>query len=210
MAVFLKRNVELLNTFKSQLLILYQNLYRVFHEVVSHFNDFRGHSGREEANLNISWEVLKDLPHNINKSSTEHFVSLIEDDHFKEVRSEGFSVDKIFYSSWSAYNHLNSSFLERLGILSEVSSSDKASSSDFKELAEAENVFVVLEGELTSGSDDDGLTLGRGIVEELEDSDGESGSFACARLSLGDDVVFVDDGEDALLLDDGGFFEAES
>ena len=68
---------------------------------------------------------------------------------------------------------------------------------------------MVLEGQFSGGSDDDCLALRGVVVDSLEGSNREGGSFSCARLGLGDDVVLVDDGEDALLLDDGGFFETE-
>ena len=45
LTVFLKRNVELLDTIKSQLLIFNQNLDWVFHEFFSHFNNLGRHGG---------------------------------------------------------------------------------------------------------------------------------------------------------------------
>ena len=47
------------------------------------------------------------------------------------------------------------------------------------------------------------------MVDDLQGSDGESGSFSSSRLSLCDDIVFIDDREDGFLLDGGGLFEPE-
>lgn len=94
-------------------------------------------------------------------------------------------------------------------ILSELGSADEAASLDLEEFTEAEDVLVVLEGEFPGGGDDDGLALGRALVEELQHTDGEGGGLACSGLGLGDDVAFADHGDDALLLDDGGLLESE-
>ena len=94
------------------------------------------------------------------------------------ISFEGFSVDEIFYSAGSAHDNLDSSISEGLAVFSEIGASDETAGLHFEELTEAEDVFVVLEGELSSGSDDDRLTLWRAIVDSLEDSDGEGGGLA--------------------------------
>ena len=53
LAVLLKGNVELLDTFQSQLLVLDQDLDGGLHEVVGHFHNFRWHCGRKEADLDV-------------------------------------------------------------------------------------------------------------------------------------------------------------
>lgn len=45
LTIFLKGDVELLDTFKSELLIFDQDLDRLLHKLFSHVNDFRGHGG---------------------------------------------------------------------------------------------------------------------------------------------------------------------
>jgi hypothetical protein len=72
---------------------------------------------------------------------------------------------------------LNSTVSERLAVLSKISTADQATGLDFEELAKAEDVLVVLEGELAGGSNDDGLALRRVVVDPLKDADGEGGSF---------------------------------
>ena len=126
------------------------------------------------------------------------------------VSFKGISVDEILNSSGSSHNNLNSTFLQSFGVLSKFSASDQTSALDFQEFTEAEHGPVVLKGEFSSGGDDQSLTFWGVVVDNLEGSDGEGGSFSGSRLGLSDDVVFLDNGKDSFLLDDGGFLEAES
>lgn len=177
LTVFLHRNVELFDSFQGQLLVLDQNFDGSLHEVFSHFDNFRRHGSREKTNLNVSRKSFKNLTNDIHKTSAQHLVSLIKDNHLQEVSFEGFSVDKIFYPSWSAHDDLNSTVSERLAVLSKISTTDQATGLDFEELAKAEDVLVVLERELAGGGNDDGLALRRVVVDPLEDADREGGSF---------------------------------
>ena len=74
LTVFLKRNVELLDSFQSQLLVLHQDLHGILHELLSHLHNLRRHSGREKTDLNICREVLENLSDFINKASAEHLI----------------------------------------------------------------------------------------------------------------------------------------
>lgn len=160
--------------------------------------------------MNIGGQVFEDLSDFIDESSAEHFVSLVENDDFKEIGFEGFLFDQIFYSSWGSDNDLDSSFFKDFSVFSGVGSSDAASGVDFKELTEAEDNFVDLLSKLSGGGQDDSLTVGGLWIDGLENTDGESSGFACTGLGLGNGVLLVDNREDTLLLNDGWLFETES
>lgn len=130
--------------------------------------------------MDVCWQVLKYLSDFINESSTEHLVSLVEDDDFQEVSSQGFLLNQILYSSRSSDDDLDAAAFQGLSIFPRVSSTDAASRVDFDELTEAVNDFVYLLGELSSWSQNDGLALRRFWVDQLKNSDRKCGSFACS------------------------------
>ena len=98
---------------------------------------------------------------------------------------------------------------EGISVFLGVSATDAAASVDLDELAEAEDDFVDLLGEFSGRRQDDGLALGGLGVEHLQHSNGEGGSFASTRLCLRDGILSAHHGQDALLLNDGGFFKTK-
>ena len=178
LAVFLEGNVELLDSFQSELLILDQNLDRSLHELLSHFNNFWRHGGREEADLDVSREVLENLFDFFNKASAEHLVGLIEHDDSEEVSPEGFLLDEILYPSGGANNNMDAAILKGLPVFPGVSSSNATPGVDFDEFTEAEDDLVDLLGEFPGGGEHDGLALGRLGVNQLEQADGKGRCFA--------------------------------
>lgn len=160
LTVILHWNVELFNTVQSQLLVLDQNSDWVFHELFSHFDNFWWHGSWEKTDLNVSWKVLENLSDFIDKSSAEHFISLIEDNDFQEVSFQSFLLDQIFYSAGGSDNDLNTSFLEDFSVFSWISASNTTSGVDLKEFTETEDDFVDLLSKLSCWGKDDGLTMG--------------------------------------------------
>jgi hypothetical protein len=160
--------------------------------------------------LDIGGQVFKDLSDFIDESSAEHFISLVEDNDFKEISFESFLFDEVFDSARGSNNNLDSSFLQNFSVFSGVSSSNTASGVDFEELTKAENNFVDLLSKLSGWGQNDSLTVGRLWIDGLENTDGESGSLAGTGLGLGNGVLLVDNREDTLLLNDGWLFETKS
>ena len=210
LTVFFHGNVELLDTIESELFVLDEDFDGLLHELLGHLEDFRWHGSREESDLDVGREVFENGLDFFNEPSTQHFVGFVQHDDLEEVGFQCFLFDHVLDSAGSAYNDLNSSIPECFLVSTGVSAADATTGGDFEELAEAEDDFVYLLGEFTSRCHDDGLTMRRLGVDQLEDSDGESGGLAGSGLRLSDGVLLADDGEDAFLLDDGGFFEAES
>jgi hypothetical protein len=62
-------------------------------------------------------------------------------------------------------------------------------------------------GQLTSGSEDEGLALGVGHVDLLQNGNAESSCLSSSGLSLRNDVAAPDDREDGTLLNSGRFLE---
>lgn len=209
LAVLLQGNVELLDTFQSQLLVFHQDLDGVLHELLSHLHNLGRHSGWEEADLDVGGKVLKDFSDLVNKASAEHFVGFVENDDSQKVGPEGLLLDEVFYSAGGSDNNMDTTILEGLSVLTGVSSTDAATCVHLDELTEAENDLIDLLGKFSGWGQNDGLAL-RGLgINKLKETDGESGSLSGSGLSLGDGVFLGDDGDNTLLLNDGRFLEAE-
>jgi hypothetical protein len=78
----IKSDVELLNTIEGQIVVFNENDCWCSHELLSNFQDFWGHSGREQCNLNIMGEFLENFVNLILESSSEHLISFVE---YKEL-----------------------------------------------------------------------------------------------------------------------------
>ena len=209
LAVLLKGDVELLDTVKGELLVLDEDLDWVLHELVGHLDDLWWHGCREEADLDVVGQVLENLTDLVDKASAEHLVSLVQDHDFEVVGLQGLPLDEIFDPAGGADNNLDAAISEGIPIFLGVGAADAASGADVEELTEAEDDLVDLLREFTSGGEDDGLAFWGLGVDELEDSDGKGGGFACAGLRLSDGVSFVDDGQNTLLLNDGWLLKTE-
>jgi len=104
---------------------------------------------------------------------------------------------------------MDATILEGLSVLAGVGSTDAATGVHLDELTEAENDLIDLLGKLSGWGQNDSLAL-RGLgINKLKETDGEGGSLSGSGLSLGDGVFLGDDGYNTLLLNDGGFLEAE-
>ncbi len=161
LTVFLKRDVKLLDTFKSELLIFDQDLDWLLHKLFSHVNDFRGHGGWEKADLDVSRQILENLSDFINKASAQHFVGFVQDNDLQKVSPQGFLFNEIFYPAGGSDNNMDATILESLSILSGISASDTASGIDFDELAETKDDLVDLLSQFSGGGQDDSLALWR-------------------------------------------------
>ena len=154
-------------------------------------------------------QVFKNFSDFVDEAPAEHLVGLVEDNDFEVVGLEGLSLDEIFDPSGSADNNLDAAVSEGVPVLLGVGAADAAAGADVEELAEAEDDLVDLLSEFTGGGEDDGLAFGGFGVDELEDSDGKGGGFACSGLCLSYGVPLVDDGKNTLLLNDGWLLKTE-
>lgn len=95
-------NVVLVNTFKSELLILDENLRWVSHEVLSHTENFVGEGGREKSNLDLTREELEDVLNLGLETTGEHLVSLVEHENLQVVGLEEPALHHVVNTAWSS------------------------------------------------------------------------------------------------------------
>lgn len=199
-------DVELLDTFQGQLITLDQNPDGVTHELLGDLEDVLWHGGGQEDDLCVLGQELEDLVHLVLETTRQHLVSLVKAEHLEVVSSEGASVDHVVDSSWGTDDDL-AAVLELGHVLSDVGTSNAGVAVDLHVVAQRNDDLLDLLGEFTSGGEDEGLDVLVGWVDALKNGNGEGGSLSGTGLSLGNDVVALDDGHDGTSLDGGGSLE---
>jgi len=101
-------DVELLDTFESQLLALNQNADRRAHELLRHGNSFRRHSGAEKADLHILRKSLEDIVDLILETTRKHLISLIDHNNTEVVGAEEVALNHIAHTTRSTDDDLHS------------------------------------------------------------------------------------------------------
>jgi len=200
-------NVELLDTVKGKFFILDQDGSGVSHEVLGKAENFRRHGGGEEGNLDITGDQLEDFLDLFLESSSEHFISFIQNEELKMVSIQETSLEHVVDSSGSTDDDVDT-FLELLSFVHKVSTTSTKVDLDVKVFTEAHYDSLDLLGKFSSGGKDESLTSERLSIDQLKDGDSEGGSLTGTGLGLSDGISASEDGEDTLRLDDGGLDEA--
>ncbi len=78
-------DVVLLDTFQSQVFVLYENLCRLSHEVLGQSQDLNGHGCREKGDLDVTRKELEDLLNLSFEPSIEQLVGLVKHENSKVV-----------------------------------------------------------------------------------------------------------------------------
>jgi hypothetical protein len=79
--------------------------------------------------------------------------------------------------------------LESLHVITDAGATNAGVALDVHEVANGNDDLLDLLGQLTGGSEDEGLALLDVGVDLLEDRDGEGSSLASTGLGLGNDIV---------------------
>ena len=195
-------DVELLDTLQSQLVPLDENPNRLSHKLLCYLEYISRHSSREEDNLDVRREELEDLVDLVLETAGQHLICFIETEHFDVGGNEGLTADHIEDTTGCTDDDRNTSL--QLGhVFTDVGTTDTGMAFDIHVVAESNNDFLNLLSKLTGRCDDECLSRYYCRVEFLEDGDGKGCSLASTRLSLSDDIVILDYGDDCTLLDSG-------
>jgi len=199
-------DVELLDTVQGEFFVLDQDGGGVSHEVLGEGEDFRGHGGGEQGNLDITGDELEDVLNLFLETSSEHFIGFIQNEELKMFSLEETSLEHIVDSTGSTDDNLDT-FLESLSFIHNVGTTSTDVNRDLEVFTEAHDDSLDLLGKFSSGGEDEGLASGSFRVDDLKDGDGESSSLSGTRLGLGDGISALEDGEDTLGLNDRGLNE---
>jgi hypothetical protein len=222
--LLLNSNVELLDTLQGKLILLDQNADGVTHELGGDLKNVLGHGGGEENDLGGLRKELEDVVDllgettlreelaqwtekmKIEFSYRKHLIGLVENEHLHAVGLEETALDHVLDTAGGTDNDLRT-VLEGLHVITDTGTTNAGVALNVHEVTNSDNNLLNLLSKLTGGSKDQGLASLDVGVDLLEDRDGEGSGLSSTRLSLGDDIVALDDGQDSTLLDSRGALE---
>lgn len=202
-------NVELLDTFKGKLILLDKNADGVTHELGGDLKNILGHGGGQENDLDLGGEVLENVVNLGLETTGQHLIGLIEDEHLDGVGVENSTADNVVDTAGGTDNDVNTS-VDSSGILLDGGTTDTGVADNAEGVTKTQNDLLDLEGKLTSGSKEESLGLGNAQVNVLENRDREGSGLTGTGLSLGKNIVTLDNGENSTLLNGRGRLETVS
>jgi len=202
---FLYGNVVLSNTFKGKLFVLNQDFCGLAHEMLGHSQDLIWEGGREQSNLDVTWEVLKNVLNLSLKTARKHLIGFVKNENFEVVSLKETTLHHIVNTSWGTNDDVDASLLEDADVILNNGTSDAGVDFDSLVFSNCVHNICNLHRQLTGGGHDKGLAVVRarvsGVgVNGLEDSNGESTGFTSSRLSLCDSVLSLNDRQDSFHL----------
>ena len=151
-------DVVLLDTLKSKLLVLDENLCGLAHEMLGKLKDVNWHGGGEEGDLDLAGEILEDVLDLLLETSGEHLVGLIENEDLKVVALEETLLHHVVDSAGGSDNDMDS-LLEDLDLIANDGTTDASVDLDANELTDLLNDESDLLSELSGGGHNEGLSV---------------------------------------------------
>ena len=156
---FLDSDVVLVDTFKSELLVLDENLCGVSHEVLGHTKDLRREGSREESNLDVSGKELEDVLNLGLETTGQHLVGFVQNEQLEVLSLEESSLHHIVNTSGGSDDDVSATRLELLNIVLDDGTTNASLDLDLHVLTDGVHYVSNLHGELTSGGHDKCLAV---------------------------------------------------
>ena len=169
-------NVELLDTLKSQLILLDKDTNGIPHETLSHLQHIQGHGSREKAHLHGFRKEFENVIDLILESPRQHLISLIQEELPNRVQSQSTAVDHIIDTSGGTNNDVHTS-LECTNIVTNGGTTDAGVNLKIHVITEGDDDLLDLLSKLTGGGQYERLALTKFGVKLGESSNGKGGSF---------------------------------
>lgn len=118
----------------------------------------------------------------------QHLISLVEDEELHVVGAEDTTLDHVLDTAGGTDNDLGT-LTESGHVLTDIGTTDTGVALKGHEVTNGDNDLLDLLGQLTGGSEDQGLASLQVGVDLLESRDGESGSLSGTGLGLSDNIV---------------------
>jgi len=194
-------DVVLVDTFEGKLLILDQNLRGVSHEMLGHAKNLWGKGSGEKSDLDVAGQELEDVLNLGLETTGQHLIGFVEHEKLEVLSLEESSLHHVVDTAGGADDDVGATGLELLNVIFDNSATDTSLNLDVHVLTDGVDDVSDLHGQLTGGGHDESLAVvgnaALGVsVNALQNTDGESTSLTGTRLSLGDGVLALDDGED--------------
>lgn len=174
--LLLDSDIVLSDTFKGKFLGLHQDLSGLSHEVLGELENVLGKGSREKGDLDVSREVLEDVFNLVLETAGKHLISFIENEKLEVIGLHETSLHHVHDSSGGSDNNVDTS-LEDTDVFANNSSSDTGVHLNGRELSDRVDDVGDLHGELTGGSNNEGLTVVSSGVDTLENTNGEGTSL---------------------------------
>ncbi|GAO51261.1 hypothetical protein G7K_5367-t1 [Saitoella complicata NRRL Y-17804] len=204
--LLLNGDVELLDTFEGKLVLLDENADGLAHELLGNLQDLLGHGGGKKDSLGGGGKKLEDVVDLVLETAGQHLIGLVEDEHLHAVGAESTTLDHVVDTSGGTDDDMDT-VLEGLHVVTDVGTADTGVALDVEVVSDSDNDLLDLLSQLTGRGQDQSLALLDGDVDGLEDRDGEGSGLTGTGLSLGDDIVTLEDGENGTLLNGRGTLE---
>lgn len=178
----------------------------IFHVLVREVLDRDGEGRGEEHELAIVGVVAYDFLNGAGEFLRQQLVGFIHDHHAAFAQIRNFLTSQVCYPARGA-DHDVDRVAQAEDIVSKVRSARRCHDIDVQMLAERLANLRCLQGELSSGDQDDALNFIFLGIDPLEARDDKSGGLARSILCAGQNVPPCKGDRNTLLLDGGGFVE---
>ncbi len=169
-------DVELLDTFQGQLVLLDENTDRFAHEAIRDLEDIQGHGGREKANLDLFGEELENVVDLLLETTRKHLIGLIQEELFHAVQSESTSGDHIVDTTRGSNNDMNT-LLEGTDIVTDGGTSNAGMDLDVHVVSKSQDNLLNLASQLTGRGQDKGLAFLDCLVDNGKATNSKGSGF---------------------------------
>ncbi len=149
-------DVELLDTFEGELVLLDKNTDWVAHELGGDLEHILWHGGREQDDLGGLWQKLEDVVDLLGEPAGQHLIGLVKNEHLHAVGAENTALDHVGDTAGCA-DHDLWALLKCLHVISYAGTSDAGVALDVHEVADRHHDLLDLLGQLAGWCKDQGL-----------------------------------------------------
>jgi len=173
----LDRNVELLDTFQGQFVLLDQDADGFAHEAFRHFEHVQGHGGREKADLHCFRKELENVVNLVLETARKHLIGFVQEELLDAVEAEGPAVDHVVDATGGSNDNVDAS-LEGTNVITDGGSSDAGVNGNVHVIAEGEYDLLDLLGEFSRRGQDEGLAFLQLGVQLGQRTNGKGSGFS--------------------------------
>jgi len=171
--------------------------------MLGHAKNLWGKGSGEKSDLDVAGQELEDVLNLGLETTGQHLIGFVEHEKLEVLSLEESSLHHVVDTAGGTDDDVGAASFELLNVIFDNSATDTSLNFDVHVLTDGVDDVGDLHGQLTGGGHDESLAVvGNAAlsvgVNALQNTDGESTSLTGTRLSLGDGVLALDDGEDTL------------